>query len=271
MTTGTEWREQVGKVWAGNAAITDRAFSGLTQTLLERLARAEGDCIVDIGCGAGELTLALARSRPAARVTGLDISPDLVEAARQRGANLANARFVLGDAACWQSDDAVDLFVSRHGVMFFDDPVAAFASLLAQTSPSAELVFTCFRDARLNPWATKPLEILGAEAPSDPTAPGPFAFAEEERIRSILMKAGWRDITVEPVDFAFITGMSEDPVADSLEFFTRIGPSARLLRDMDEAARAEGVSNIKRWIERHGDRTLVAFPAAAWMVGAHRR
>lgn len=267
---GEEWQNQVGKTWAANAAITDRAFSGLTQRLLERLARVLGNSILDVGCGAGELSLALGRARPTASVTGVDISPDLVEVARRRGSNLANVEFVLSDAAGWQVEQAPDLIVSRHGVMFFDDPVAAFANLQGQAADGAELLFSCFRDPALNRWATEPLDVLGVASTPDTEAPGPFAFASEERVRSILLKAGWRNIVLEPVDFAFITGLGEDPVEDALKFFARIGPSARIMREMGGAARQEAMDKLSRWIRQHVDATLVAFAAAAWMVSARK-
>jgi SAM-dependent methyltransferase len=270
MATGEEWQGAVGRSWAANAALTDRAFSGLTQRLLERLARIPASSILDIGCGAGELSLALGRARPAASVTGVDISPDLVDAARRRGSNLPNCAFVLSDAARWRAEQSPELIVSRHGVMFFDDPVGAFEHIRGQSADGAEMVFTCFRDPTLNRWATGPLEVLGLDSPVDPDAPGPFAFASEERVRSILLKSGWRDIVIDPVDFAFITGMGEDPVADALEFFSRIGPSARILRELDAGAREVAVEKLSRWVRQHRDATLVAFPAAAWMVSARK-
>src|SRR6185436_7207978 len=136
MTTKTDWQDQVGRTWADNYRSTDRAFSELTPRLLERIAARSGDAIADIGCGAGELSLALAAARPHARVVGVDVSPELLDVARQRGAKLDqvnqvyNVRFTLADAAQWAPDGfAPDLYVSRHGVMFFPDPVAAFGHL----------------------------------------------------------------------------------------------------------------------------------------------
>ena len=270
MTTASEWQAQLGKVWATNASLTDRAFAGLTQHLLERLARLPGNTILDIGCGAGELSLALARARPAADVTGVDISSDLVDAARQRGRNHANASFVLSDAATWQVEKAPDLLVSRHGVMFFDDPAGAFGHLLSQCAPGANMVFTCFRDPALNSWASEPLDVIGQPQPFDPEAPGPFAFADEQRLRSILAQAGWRHVSIEPVDFAFVTGMGAQPVEDAIQFFKRIGPTAKVIRELEEPARAEAIAKLERWLRRHRDGSLIAFPGAAWIVAARK-
>jgi SAM-dependent methyltransferase len=276
MTTGNDWQDKVGKAWADNYNRTDRALSGLTQHLLERLAPVPGQSIVDVGCGAGELSMALARARPGAAVTGVDISSDLVDAARTRAQNLRNACFLLADAAIWRPDGPpVDLLVSRHGVMFFPDPVGAFANLLGGATDGARLIFSCFRDSAANPWATEPMRLLDLPPSPDPLAPGPFAFADADRVRSILTKAGWRDIVLDPVDFAFVMGMGDDPVAEALQFVSRIGPAAAALRGMDAEARESALGHLQGWVARHRSGNgevggIVAFPAAAWLVSARK-
>ena len=141
MTTETDWRTQVGRSWAQNYALTDRSFAGLTQVLLDRAAPLVGKRVLDIGCGAGELSLALARQNPDAQILGIDISHDLIEVAQTRAADLANARFIEADAGAWRDPAfAADLVVSRHGVMFFADPVAAFANIRAGTGAGARLL-----------------------------------------------------------------------------------------------------------------------------------
>lgn len=269
-----DWRDTVGQVWADNYARTDRTFSGLTQTLLERLASVPGDTICDIGCGAGELSLALAQARPYARVLGLDISDALVDVARQRGAGQGNLRFSSGDAARWQAEEGAqpDLYVSRHGVMFFDDPVAAFTHLRANAAADTRLVFSCFRAAQGNLWASEARALLDVPSPPDPYAPGPFAFAEEDYVRSLLLRSGWRDVVMEPVDFAFVTGAGRDPVEDSLKYFTRIGPATDLFnQDEDENRRSELLQRLRPWLQRYRSGDCVVFPAQAWIVSARKR
>lgn len=137
MTTGTDWQAQVARTWADNYALTDRSFAELTRRMLERIAEYGPRAVLDVGCGAGELALAIAHQHPAARVIGVDLSPDLIDAARLRGREQTGreqaergqvgAEFVLADATSWALPGfSPDLIVSRHGVMFFDDPVAAF-------------------------------------------------------------------------------------------------------------------------------------------------
>lgn len=269
MTTGTEWGAQVGKSWADNFRLTDRAFSGLTERLLARIGGCDGLNMLDIGCGAGELSLAVARGNPRARIIGIDVSPDLVEAARLRGASLDNVDFVEADAAHWRPlDFRPELLCSRHGVMFFDAPVTAFSHLRQIGTADARLVFSCFRRAALNPWAAELASLLDLPSFADSTAPGPFAFADMDHVRSILTDAGWRDVAFEAVDFAYVAGAGGDPVADALHFFARIGPAAPALRQLEAGARRVAEGWIRDWLEDHRSGNLVAFPGAAWLVRA---
>lgn len=269
MTNIMDWQAQVGRTWADNYQLTDRSFAGLTQRLLERITERVGDAVLDIGCGAGELALAIARNRPAARVIGVDVSSDLVEAARRRGDQLTNAEFILADAASWREPGFTpDLLVSRHGVMFFDDPVAAFANLHDCASTDAELVFSCFRNASENPWAAGMAKVLGLTPAGGSTAPGPFAFADPQHVENILSAAGWQGIAFEPVDFAYVAGVGEDPVADAMAFFRRIGPAAPVLRALEGAAREAAEAKLAEWLEGHRSGNLIAFGAAAWIVTA---
>ena len=268
MTTGADWQDAVGRSWAKSWALTDRSFSGLTDHLLSRISAAGGETVLDIGCGAGELSLAIAQARPRARVVGVDVSPELIAAASERAGKRGAVRFELGDAANWHEPGfAPDLLVSRHGVMFFDDPLAAFAHLHAISSTEAKLVFSCFRTARENPWASGLAELLGLP-PGDPTAPGPFAFADPQRVEAILAAGGWGNIDFEPVDFAWIAGKGADPVADALAFVSRIGPAAPALRALHGAERTAAEERVRGWLAQHRTGNLVAFAAAAWIVTA---
>src|SRR5690606_31128505 len=131
MTQMRDWQGKTGEGWAAEWKRTDRSFGGLTERLLARSREFPFRHALDVGCGAGELSLALARGRPRARIVGIDVSPQLVAAARGRSDHLPNVEFTLADAARWRPGDdfAPQLLISRHGVMFFDDPPAAFANL----------------------------------------------------------------------------------------------------------------------------------------------
>jgi SAM-dependent methyltransferase len=268
MTTGLDWQDVVGRSWAESWALTDRSFAGLTEQLLARLAAEPGDSVLDIGCGAGELALALARARPRARIVGLDLSAHLIAAAQERAGERTLVRFVQGDAATWSEADFVpDLLVSRHGVMFFDDPPAAFAHLHDIAAPDATMVFSCFRSPRDNVWAAGLADLLGLPA-GDPAAPGPFAFADPQWVERILSQAGWGDIDFQPVDFAWIAGVGADAESDALAFVSRIGPAAPALRALEGADRSEAEAKLRSWFRQHRSGDMVAFGAAAWIVTA---
>lgn len=273
MTSGADWQAGVGRNWAEMFRKTDRSFAGLTQRLLERIEGFPGQEVLDLGCGAGELALAVARMRPLARVTGLDISEDLLAAARQRAGERSQVRFELADAARWQPQGgSPDLLVSRHGVMFFDQPAPAFAHLRELSAPRANLVFSCFRDLRENGWASQIASLLPqSPAPSSPPpqyAPGPFAFSDPDFVRAILAEAGWTSIAFEAFDFAYVAGQGEDAVGDAEDFFSRIGPFAAAMRECD----ADGLQHLRHHLRALLDRNcsdgLVVFPAAAWIVTA---
>lgn len=270
MTDRRDWEGRTGRKWADEWRRTDRAFAGLTDRLLARVRSMTTTHVLDIGCGAGELSLAIAREHPEAEVVGVDIAAPLVDAARSRGENLPSARFILADAATFAPERPCDLIVSRHGVMFFDDPPVAFAHLRKVAAPSASLLFSCFRDRSLNQWASEIAALLppGAVAPPVARAPGPFAFSEPEYVSQILEAAGWTGVNFEPIDFAYVAGSGGDAVADALSFFLSIGPAAAAAPELDPAERAAFVGRLERYLDDQRDDAIVALAAAAWIVEA---
>jgi SAM-dependent methyltransferase len=273
MTDKAAWQGQVGSTWAAQWARTDRSFTGLTDKLLGRASSPRFERALDIGCGAGELSMALGRGHSHARIVGVDVSEVLVATAQQRGERLSNVSFELGDAATWEKPGyQPDLLVSRHGVMFFDDPVSAFAHLHSIAATDARLVFSCFRSSAENLWASETTALLppGANTPSDPHAPGPFAFAAAPRVEHILDRAGWRDIAFELVDFAFVVGAGENPVEDAMAYFALIGPVARAAAALDDESKAAFRARLRRYLETHASGSIVALKAAAWIVTAIR-
>lgn len=269
----SEWQEQVGDSWAAQWRRTDRSFTHLTERLLAATRGLATGQVLDIGCGAGELALAIARGNPQAQVLGVDISPQLVAAARMRGENLANVDFECADAAIWASQEgfAPGLLVSRHGVMFFDDPQAAFANLAALAAPGAHLLFSCFANPARNPFFTQVQKLLPppAQAP-DPHAPGPFAFADSDRVAAILAAGGWSNIAFEEVAFPMIAGVGDNAIEEALAYFTVIGPAARALRELETASADNIRENIRELATRNCRDGLVSLTATAWIVTARK-
>ncbi|HEU4651735.1 MAG TPA: class I SAM-dependent methyltransferase [Croceibacterium sp.] len=273
MTDAFEWQGRVGANWAAQWRRTDRSFAPLTERLLQRSREFAFGPVLDIGCGAGELALAIARGRPHSRVVGVDISPHLVATARERGVNLANASFEVADAAVWQPEPgfAPELLVSRHGVMFFDEPHAAFVNLARIAAPGAGLMFSCFREMKDNPLFSEVSRLLPpSPAPSDPHAPGPFAFADASYVEALLGGAGWHGVAFEPFDLAMVVGAGPDPVDDALAYFASIGPAARALAEMPPEQAEPLLDGLRTLARRHVVDRMVALRAATWIVTAHK-
>ncbi len=274
MTSASEWTGPVGDVWAREWQRTDRSFAGLAphlQAAILRHAPTSHGTILDIGCGAGATSLATATARPDVSVVGVDISPGLIDVARRRAAGLANLDFRVGDAR----EEAprsppVDCYISRHGVMFFDDPVAAFTILRNAAAPGATLVFSCFRSRSLNRWASQIAAAIQGAPPvlAHGYAPGPFGFCEPDFTRDMLASAGWTPGDCTPIDFDYVAGGGDDPVADAVDFFQSIGPAAPVLRAAPLDERSRMVDRIADVATAHRQGDVVAFPAAAWLWSA---
>lgn len=272
-TDAAQWTGPNGDVWAQEWRRTDRSFAPLTAELDLTIRNAMGAramAVADIGCGAGGTSIAAASANPAAHVTGFDISPALVAVAQERAAGLANCTFVAGPAEGQIGNaEPFDLIVSRHGVMFFDDPLAAFTQLRGATRPGAQLIFSCFRAASLNAWARDLAEALpGGAQPAAGYEPGPFAFADEGFVRALLTDAGWRDVAARPVDFAYRAGAGPDAVDDAVAFFSRIGPAARALKAAAPDRRREILARTQAVCRARLNEGAVDFPATAWIWSA---
>ncbi len=268
------WNSKVGDTWARMQDRLDLSFTPLTEALLAIAAPQPGDQVLDVGCGTGEISLVIdAAVGEAGSVLGLDISEQMLARARERADELlSEAEFRNADAATFADEGDFDLIVSRFGVMFFDDPQAAFANLHARAASGGRLAFACWQPAAVNPWATLPMTVLADLLPempaSDPLAPGPFAFADPERVGAILGQAGWQDVAVHALPFAMVTGTGDDPIASAVHFSLRIGPAARAVRDAGPAVETEARQRLAAAFADHLTDGAVALPANAWLVTA---
>lgn len=274
MTDSSAWIGRVGDVWADEWRRTDRSFANLSRHLdaaIRTVAPVTGRAL-DVGCGAGATSLALAAARPALAITGVDLSAGLIAVARERAGDRTNPDFRIADASdLGEPLGCFHLLFSRHGVMFFADPVAGFAALRARAAPNAPFVFSCFQSVADNSWATELVTALTGNPPiaANEYAPGPFALANRDTTAAILDRAGWRDATGTPVEYTYVVGAGPDPVEDALGFLTRIGPAAAILAAAPPQDRPALQDRLRAVLARHLSGGEVTFPAAAWIWTAH--
>lgn len=269
------WNGKVGETWVGMQKRMDRTLTPVTAALLSLAAPQPGEHVLDIGCGAGETTLALAAAvGDDGLAIGIDISEPLLARARQRAEELlSEADFRNVDATTFNDEaDSFDLIVSRFGVMFFADPTAAFANLYRVAHPGARLCFACWQSPSENLWATLPTQLLADVLPPDPrydpNAPGPFAFADPEHVAAILGDAGWQAPVFHAMPFAMVMGEGDDPVAAAVDFALRIGPAARSVREAGPEVVAIARERLAKAFADHLAEGQVGLPAAIWLVTA---
>jgi SAM-dependent methyltransferase len=270
----TYWNEQ-GPKWVNLQAQLDLQLRPLGERAIERAAVSAGERVLDIGCGCGETTFELARRTGAAgAAVGMDISTLAIERARQRAdeARLEHVRFENADAQTFAfPPGSLDLLFSRFGVMFFSDPVAAFTNLRAALRPGGRLAFVCWQGVQRNPWMMIPLAAVAQHvalpAPPVPGAPGPFAFADADRVRGILTQAGFTAFAVEAVDEVLAIG-GDGTLDQAVDFVLKIGPVAAALRTAGESARAAAAAAVHDAVAPFHSPQGVRMGAAAWLVTA---
>lgn len=265
------WNDRPGMSWARHSASVDAMFAGLTDAILEESAVRGNDRVLDLGCGAGGLAIPLAERAADGSVTAIDVSEPMMEVARRRAGNAGlDIRFVVGDAAVHPLGEGVfDLLASRLGAMFFDDPVRAFASLRRSLAPGGRIVLAVWREPRDNPWAMAPVsavrEHLDIPPRSGPEEPGPFAFADPDRVRMILHEAGFVSPTCTPLDLEMPVGGS---VAEAVGFLVEVGPLATPFLAAADGARRRARAALADMLGgcRRGDSIVLG--GGCWIVAA---
>jgi SAM-dependent methyltransferase len=277
------WNGDVGRLWANEHARFDRVLAGLTHELLARALPQPGESVIDIGCGAGGLALALARAvGPFGRVTALDISAPMLATARardaaERDATRAAIDWRLADASREPLEPRHDLLASRFGTMFFEAPIAAFSHLLQALKPGGRLAMLCWRPLEENMWMTLPRDAIrslaGTPEPTRADAPGPYAFADAARVRDILAQAGFDRVAHHPIDTLLQTGTTGpdgSALTHAVDMAMKIGPAAALVRERGDGIREKVRAAITEALAPHVEGDAVRLGAACWIYEARR-
>jgi SAM-dependent methyltransferase len=267
----TAWNGPTGDIWTDNADLFDAGVARYLKPFLDAAAIEPTAHVLDVGCGNGLTTREAARLASAGSVTGVDLSTRMLNQARRRAASdgLTNVSFVQADVQIADLSEArYDRVISRNGVMFFGDPVAAFTNLARALKPGGRMVLLVWQAMSENPWFTAFREAVavGRELPMPPPdGPGPFALGDPDRVRALLTAAGFGEPDLvgvrEPMYYGPDIARAERYVQAVL---------GGLLTELDDAARAEAEAGLRTTLEEHLGPEGVTYPSAMWIVTAHR-
>jgi SAM-dependent methyltransferase len=263
------WDGRVGAKWASMHTALDAMFAPAASLLAARAAPVAGLHVLDVGCGNGDLCARLLAQD--AHVTGIDVSHAMLGVAASR--THGKATLIRADIAEWRAAAPFDLAVSQFGLMFFADPVAAFAAIAANLRPHARLAFTCWRGMAENAWAAIPMQaiadLLPSAAPPDPKAPGPFSLATPAHVEKILTAAGFAGVSLTPFDFDVLFAATGGAAA-AVDLAMQIGPASSALSGTDKTVRAAAAERLRAALAPYEKDGAVALGGAIWLVEATR-
>ena len=257
------------RAWAEVRELLELQLAPLGRRAVAALAPRPGECILDIGCGGGETALEIARAiAPNGTVVGIDRSAAVLAFAEHAAKGCRRVRLVQADAQVYPFEPgSFDAAFSRFGVMFFADPTAAFVNIRRSLKPNGRLAFICWRALEENPLDILPLRAASARLPPqrahDPDAPGPFAFANPDRVRGILEKAGFVEIAITAYDELVGSGDLDAMLA----VCSRVGALGKILRENPEL-RSATLPAVQSALAAHDGPEGVKLNAATWVVTA---
>jgi SAM-dependent methyltransferase len=271
-TQREKWNSETGNRWLERHAMIDQQIAPFGHRAMDRGSIERGRRVLDIGCGCGETTIELARRvGQSGSVLGVDISTQLIEAARAAAQkpDLANVHFEQADAQTHPFPaGSFDVVFSRFGIMFFDDPVAAFQNLRSALRPGGRLAFVCWPALRENQFFALPLAAatrhIPLPAPGDPDAPGPFALADSDRVRRVLSQSNFTDIEIERVT----ERVGGKPLDETTDLLLQLGPIDEILTSTDGKTRSAIRTDLRAVLSQFETSGRVLLDATAWLVTA---
>lgn len=269
------WNDRAAKTWTRLQQRLDEVFQPVTDAALAAASPSAGEKVLDVGCGCGATVLALAEKvGPNGQVLGLDISAPMAGRAQERMAEhgLRNAAVLVSDASVHPFEAAEnDLLFSRFGVMFFEDPVAAFANLRTGVREGGRMLCACWRPFDANPWFNVPMQaarhLLAPQPPPEPHAPGPFGFADADRTLGILAASGWREAHAERQDVKMCFAPT-GRIDQALDFALQVGPLARALADEADDTRARVRDVVAAALREYDTPEGVMLGGSVWLYTA---
>ncbi|RQN34325.1 class I SAM-dependent methyltransferase [Paraburkholderia tropica] len=271
-TEGTQkalWNGSAGRAWVAAQEVLDQTFKPFEDLLVDMMGTGAELRVLDVGCGTGSTTLAAARRVGVeGDCIGVDISAPMIAVAQARGEREdSTATFICADVQTHAFKPAsFDRITSRFGVMFFDNPLSAFANLRRAARDGAELHFVAWRSAVENPFMTTAERAAAPLLPNlparRPDAPGQFSFANQHRVWSILEASGWAEIDIRPINIDCTL-----PERELVSYFSRLGPVGMILQETDERTRVQVIASVRSFDPYvHG--ADVRYTAACWMISA---
>ncbi|PPK65455.1 class I SAM-dependent methyltransferase [Actinokineospora auranticolor] len=259
------WNGYEGRHWADNADRFDDVNGGFNAHLLDAVR--PGDRVLDIGCGTGQVTRQAAARSGTGAVLGVDLSAPMLGTAERLAAGLSTVDFLRADAQVHPfAPGSFDVAVSRFGVMFFADPVAAFVNVGRALGPGGRLRFLC-----LSGFAGTDLgSVFDAMAPHIPNptgadGTGPTSFADPDRARDVLTRAGFRDFACAKVEADQVWGRD---VPDAAAFMADWGPVRHHLGQVAPEAAERAKAALVEALGRFAVGGAVRLKGEAWLVSA---
>jgi SAM-dependent methyltransferase len=264
------WNGPAGQAWVEGQQLLDALLAPVEVLLAQEVAARAAHRVLDVGCGTGATTLAMARVLgESGACIGADISEPMIALARTRAERERNPpSFVRADAQSYAFEPGCfDMIVSRFGVMFFDDSIVAFRNLRRAAASDAELCFVAWRGPEDNPFmitAERAAAPLLPDLPARrPEGPGQFAFADPAHVRRLLEGSGWSEVEIQPYDFE--CRMSQAALE---QYVTRHGPVGLALHNVDEPTRARVIQALRAAFAPFVHGAEARFTAACWKVTA---